>query len=199
MTSIKKKGFCHSQKPDQLRSAQVISIEDLQLKVDQYLFSYVLTGQQMPFANYIVQKLLQSQSDLNFVEHELVSIWNCIEQNKDQELLITVYGNFLNDIFMANHIAFFIQTHKVIDQVVNGDSSHDQVANLARIYVKVERVVDIVENIFKASAALSLFEGSQMLEVPFSQLQSIIQSLLMNVKIVYQQGQGQINAQDLQI
>lgn len=124
-------------------------------------------------------------------------MWNCIEQNKSQELLVNVYSNFLNDVFTANHIAFFTQTHKVIDQVINGDISNEQNAVLATLYVKVERVVDIVEAIFKMSSALSLFEGTSMLEVPFSQLQLIIQSLLMSVKIVYQQGQGHINAQDL--
>jgi hypothetical protein len=58
----------------------------------------------------------------------------------------------------------------VIDQVVNGDISNEQNANLSTLYVKVERVVDIVEAIFKMSSALSLFEGTQMLEVPFSTL-----------------------------
>lgn len=128
---------------------------------------------------------MQSQGDLKIVSKELVEIWNCIEALKESELLVTVYGNFLNDIFQANHVAFFTQTHKVIDQVINGDISNEQQSNLARQYVRVERVVDIVENIFKTSAALSLFEGTTMLEVPYSQLQSIIQSLLSNVKIVY--------------
>ena len=58
----------------------------------------------------------------------------------------------------------------MIDQVVNGDISNEQNANLSTLYVKVERVVDIVEAIFKMSSALSLFEGTQMLEVPFSTL-----------------------------
>jgi hypothetical protein len=104
------------------------------------------------------------------IESELVAIWNAIDQHKDEELLITVYCNFLNDIFQANHIDFFIQTHRVIDQVCNGDICHDRGSILSHLYVKVERVVDIVENIFKTSAALSLFEGSQMLEVPYCQL-----------------------------
>jgi hypothetical protein len=56
----------------------------------------------------------------------------------------------------------------VIDQVINGDISNEQNALLATLYVKVERVVDIVEAIFKMSSALSLFEGTNMLEVPFS-------------------------------
>jgi hypothetical protein len=68
--------------------------------------------------------------------------------------------------------------------VVHGDGSDNP--SLATVYVEVERVVDIVNNIFKTSAAMSLFEGTTMLEVPFSQLQSIIQSLLSNIKIVYQ-------------
>jgi len=38
--------------------------------------------------------------------------------------------------------------------------------HLNNIYVKVERVVDIVDEIFKMSSALSLFEGTSMLEVP---------------------------------
>lgn len=38
--------------------------------------------------------------------------------------------------------------------------------NLAEVYVHSERVVDIVDSIFKMSSALSLFEGTQMLEVP---------------------------------
>ena len=77
-----------------------------------------------------------------------------------------------------------MQTHSIISRVVHGDGIENP--SLAGVYVEVERVVDIVNNIFKTSAALSLFEGTTMLEVPFSQLQSIIQSLLSNIKIVYQ-------------
>jgi hypothetical protein len=32
--------------------------------------------------------------------------------------------------------------------------------------MKVERVVDIVESVFKMSSAFSLFEGTHILEVP---------------------------------
>jgi len=97
----------------------------LQQKADRHLFNYVETEQSQPFANYLIQNLLRQQSDLNFVEQELVGLWNCIEQNKSQELLVNVYSNFLNDVFTANHIAFFTQTHKVIDQVINGDISNE--------------------------------------------------------------------------
>ena len=71
--------------------------------------------------------------------------------------------------------------------------------NLSDEYIPVERVVDIVEEIFKTSSALSLFENTTVLEIEYSRLQSIIQSLLSNVNIVYQNGKGLINAQDFQI
>jgi hypothetical protein len=41
---------------------------------------------------------------------------------------------------------------------VHGDGSDNP--SLATVYVEVERVVDIVNNIFKTSSAMSLFEGS---------------------------------------
>jgi len=41
---------------------------------------------------------------------------------KETDLIVTVYSNFLNDLFTANHIAFFVQTEQVIDQIVNGGS-----------------------------------------------------------------------------
>ena len=63
--------------------------------------------------------------------------------------------------------------------------------------IKVERVVDVVQNIFKTSSALSLVENSTMLDIPYSHIQRIINNLLSNVKINYKQGQGFINAQDL--
>ena len=73
------------------------------------------------------------------------------------------------------HIYFFVQSHRIIDQVVNGDMSNTGgdngvISNLNNLYVKVERVVDIVEDIFKTSSALSLFENSSLLEIPYSQL-----------------------------
>lgn len=51
----------------------------------------------------------------------------------------------------------------MIDQIVNGDQSS---GHLSELYVQVDKVVDIVDQIFKNSSALSLFEGTQMLEVP---------------------------------
>ena len=95
------------------------------------------------------------------------------------------------------HINFFVQTHKIIDQVVNGDACHDKdflPQSLSRTYVQAERIVDVVENIFKTSSALSLYEDTMLLEIPYSTLQTIISCLLTNVNIVYQNGQGLINA-----
>jgi hypothetical protein len=74
----------------------------------------------------------------------------------------------LNDFYQANHIAFFIQAHKVIDQVVNGDISNEVKGDLTTTFVKVERVVDIVQNLFKTNAAMVLLEGTPLLEVPFN-------------------------------
>ena len=94
-----------------------------------------------------------------------------------RELLVTVYRNFLRNIYSTMHIYFFVQSHRIIDQVVNGDQAVSNIvhggdeavnANLSNLYVKVERVVDIIEDIFRTSAALSLFENSQLLEIPYS-------------------------------
>ena len=70
--------------------------------------------------------MLQSKSDLAFVERELLSIWNGSEYYKDKELLVSVYYNFLNDIYPGSHLNFFVQTHKIIDQVCNGDDAEDR-------------------------------------------------------------------------
>ena len=84
--------------------------------------------------------------------------------------------------------------------MINGDNdSLNGQHSLADEYIPVERVVDIVEEIFKTSSALSLFENTTVLEIEYSRLQSIIQSLLSNVNIVYDHGRGLINAQDFQI
>lgn len=71
--------------------------------------------------------------------------------------------------------------------------------SLAEEYIPVERVVDITEEIFKTSSALSIFENTRELEIEYSRLQSIIQSLLQNVNIVYRHDKGIINARDFQI
>ena len=47
-------------------------------------------------------------------------------------------------------------------------------SSLADEYIPVERVVDIVEEIFKSSPALSIFENTTMLEIEYARLQSII-------------------------
>ena len=102
-------------------------------------------------------------------------MWNSVENYMARELLVTVYRNFLRNVYSTQHIFFFVQSHKIIDQVVNGDItsvSHgfEVPTDLSNLYVRVERVVDIVEDIFKTSSALSLFENSQLLEIPYSQL-----------------------------
>lgn len=63
-----------------------------------------------------------------------------------------------------------MQTHRIIDQICKGDSAHEIVYNLAQTYVEVERVVDIVTKMFRSNAAMSLYEGSAGLEVPYSTL-----------------------------
>ena len=124
---------------------------------------------------------------MDTVNKELCSIWCAVDHHRDIELLVTVYENFLRDIYSTVHIYFFVQAHRIIDRVINGDGDGQVLGrgSLADEYIPVERVVDIVEEIFKSSAALSIFENTTMLEIEYARLQSIIQSLLQNVNIVY--------------
>jgi len=93
-----------------------------------------------------------------------------VDHHKDIELLVTVYQNFLRDVYSTLHINFFTQTHRIIDRVINGDYEVGQRHSLANEYIPVERVVDIVEDIFKTSSALSLFENTPILEIEYSRL-----------------------------
>ena len=87
------------------------------------------------------------------------------------ELLVTVYQNFLRNIYSTLHIYFFVQSHRIIDRVINGDNYvKEDIQTLAEEYIPVERVVDIVEEIFKTSSALSLFENTTVLEIEYSRL-----------------------------
>jgi hypothetical protein len=63
----------------------------------------------------------------------------------------------------------------------------------------VERVVDIVQNIFKQSSASHIFEDTDLVDVPFAHQQAVLQSLLSNLNVEYKQGQAHINCQDLQL
>jgi hypothetical protein len=67
--------------------------------------------------------LLQSQTDLSLVEQEIIIIWNSVENYTARELLVTVYRNFLRNVYSTMHIYFFVQSHRIIDQVVNGDQA----------------------------------------------------------------------------
>ncbi len=51
-------------------------------KIEVHLFHYCETNQQQSFANFVTQKLLQSQSDLSIINQELLSYWKCIELHK---------------------------------------------------------------------------------------------------------------------
>lgn len=119
---------------------------------------------------------------MSLVEQELISVWNCLENFKKTELIVEVYSNFLNEIYDIHHIKFFVQTHRVIDQVVNGDASID--ANLKKFQVQVDKVVDIVTTVFKTPAAMSIFDQ----EIPHATLQHSINNLLSNVTISYKAG-----------
>eukprot|EP00352_Strombidinopsis_acuminata_P002672 CAMPEP_0176378966 /NCGR_PEP_ID=MMETSP0126-20121128/30003_1 /TAXON_ID=141414 ORGANISM="Strombidinopsis acuminatum, Strain SPMC142" /NCGR_SAMPLE_ID=MMETSP0126 /ASSEMBLY_ACC=CAM_ASM_000229 /LENGTH=142 /DNA_ID=CAMNT_0017741505 /DNA_START=534 /DNA_END=962 /DNA_ORIENTATION=+ len=67
------------------------------------------------------------------------------------------------------------------------------------MYVKVERLVDVVTKVFKQAAAKALLDNTGVaLDIPHSMLQGILTSLLNNLQIIYQHGQGLISAQDLQ-
>ena len=62
--------------------------------------------------------------------------------------------------------------------MINGDeavlSNATTTVSLTEMHIPVERVVDIVEEIFKTSSALSLLENTNVLEIEYSRLQSII-------------------------
>ena len=115
---------------------------------------------------------MQDHSDLSHVNNELCLIWATVDYHRDMELLVTVYMNFLRDIYSTLHIYFFTQSHRIIDRVLNGDADGAYLGHnsLANEYIPVERVVDIVEDIFKTSSALSLFENTNMLEIEYSRL-----------------------------
>lgn len=105
--------------------------------------------------------------DLRVVESELSAIWRCVTKNKTSNVGL-VYYNFLNDIYTFNHIAFFVQTHKIIDQVVNGDDVEQPQDNLAGMSVMVDKVVDIVDHLFKSTVKEGLVEG--VTEIPHAQI-----------------------------
>ena len=77
--------------------------------------------QKQPFANFLIQQFLINQGDLDTVNKELCSIWCAVDHHRDIELLVTVYENFLRDIYSTVHIYFFVQAHRIIDRVINGD------------------------------------------------------------------------------
>ena len=52
-------------------------------------------------------------------------------------------------------IYFFVQSSRIIYRVINGDSEvQTGFSSLAEEYIPVERIVDIVEEIFKTSSAV---------------------------------------------
>jgi hypothetical protein len=55
------------------------------------------------------------QPDLSLVEQELISVWNCLAQNKSKEKIVEVYSNFLNEVYDSKHISFFVMAHRTID------------------------------------------------------------------------------------
>ena len=65
---------------------------------------------------------IQNQGDLADVGRELCAIWNAVDHYRDMELLVTVYQNFLRNIYSTLHIYFFVQSHRIIDRVINGDN-----------------------------------------------------------------------------
>lgn len=57
------------------------------------------------------------------------------------------------------------------------------------MYVKVERLVDVVTKVFKQAAAKALLDNTGVaLDIPHSMLQGILTSLLNNLQIIYQHG-----------
>ncbi len=114
LKAIKSKGFCHGKRRETMLQDKFMKIEELQVKLKPGLRSYTHLKMSQPFASYIIQQLIKQQPDLSVIERELISVWNCIEHTKHTELG-KVYSNFLNDVFTANQMAFFVQAHRVID------------------------------------------------------------------------------------
>lgn len=95
-------------------------------------------------------------------------------------------NKFVNEEWPAQYIHFYAECSDVIQRVTRGEiNAPDQ--------VKVERVVDIVQQVFKHQ---SLINGE---DLQYAQLSSVMTQLLMNSKIEYHQGQGFLQANELQI
>ena len=104
-----------------LRQMRPMSVEELSVKIESQLATYMDMQQKQPFANFLIQQFLINQGDLDTVNNELCSIWVAVDHHRDIELLVTVYENFLRDIYSTVHIYFFVQSHRIIDRVINGD------------------------------------------------------------------------------
>ena len=102
-----------------------------------------------------------------------------------------MYRRFLNDIYQAHHVQFWVETQKIIDKVANGDAL--TVGNISEHSIKVERVVDIVHSVFN----LPLI--AQKYQVTHPQQQTIIHNLLGQLQIQYESKQGWVKCQDLQV
>jgi hypothetical protein len=97
-----------SMKPEVIRQQKPMPMEELQSKLEEHMFAYHSTSATQSFANFIITRLLQSKSDLAFVERELIAMWSSTEYFKERELLMSVYYNFLNDIYPGAHLNFFV-------------------------------------------------------------------------------------------
>ncbi len=177
LKNIKAKGFCHvsltttpliaqQNKQKNNMPKDCISLDALQQRMTTTLAAYIKTRQNQAFATFLIAQLIVEQPDLSLVEQELISVWNCLAQNKSKEKIVEVYSNFLNEVYDSKHISFFVMAHRTIDQVVNGDAS--SAASIQRLLVQVDKVVDVVQTVFKSAITLSIFETVQ--EIPQSTL-----------------------------
>ena len=152
-----------------------VSLFKLNEEMHQQLTSYAQTDRKQPFAFYMIQAFIQGKPDLIKVAEKLQNIWNAVEYTQLE--IAEVYRKFLNDVYQAHHIVFWVETQKIIDKVTNGDAT--SVGNISEQKVKVERVVDIVQAVFNLPMVASIYQVSH------PQQQNIIHNLLSKVKVEY--------------
>ena len=65
-------------------------------------------------------------SDLAKVEREVLTLYKGIEAYKDYEIIVKIYQSFVNTIFKACHINFFVTSYRVLTQIIMGDRYFEQ-------------------------------------------------------------------------
>jgi len=159
------------------------SVHDLNNLLIQILFTYIERGSTENINQFLITISQQKLLDKILVIKEIWSIYYSLEEHKESSIDSDILHKIFNNEYNEDMIPFYVQSRKILIQIIFGDSHLDKNNPLENIYVSSDKLANVCYRIFERV-------------IPDRGLSNSVGNVIRSIEGLSYDSQGQVSALD---